>query len=522
MTSLPLARRHFLVAGLVGAPALLVSGRALAATDPFALGVASGEPLPDGFVIWTRIAAEPLAEDGSGGCRTPVPVRWEVAEDDRFARIVARGDATAHPAMAGAVHVDVHGLRADRPYWYRFVAAGVNSPTGRAWTAPSLGSDPAALRFTAATCSHWEWGYFSAYRHMAAEEDSKLTLFLGDYIYESTATGERAKQVVRSYAMPEAMTLSDYRRRYALHRTDRDLQSLHAAAACVAIWDDHEAQNDYSGIWPQDVTVSPAAFAARRLAAYRAFCENMPLRLSQVMRPDGSFRINRRLHWGRLAQFDAVDGRQFRSRQACIDGDQASRRGRIAPADCPDFTDPSRTFLGFEQERWLYDGWASSNARWNLLVQNLLVAPMRFGTGDAAKLWTDTWNGFGAARSRMIEAMAGTRLANPVTLAGDYHSWWMTDLHQDPDKPASAPVATEIAVTSITSTPPPGEGIKAAMRDNPHIRYFEQEERGYLSVNLTRAALNARLMAISDRRSARATVRMLREAVVESGKSGWA
>lgn len=520
MTSLPLARRQFLAVGLVGAPALLASGRALAVADPFSLGVASGEPLPDGFVIWTRIAPEPLAEDGTGGCRAPVPVRWEVAEDDRFSRIVARGEATAQPAMAGAVHVDVTGLRPDRPHWYRFVAAGVNSPTGRAWTAPAAGSDPAALHFTAATCSHWEWGYFSAYRHMAAEADSKLTLFLGDYIYESTATGERAKQAVRSYAMPEATTLGDYRRRYALHRTDRDLQSLHAAAACIAIWDDHEAQNDYSGIWPQDAAVSPATFAARRLAAYRAFCENMPLRLSQVMRADGSFRINRRLHWGRLAQFDAVDGRQFRSRQACIDG-EPSRRGRIAPADCADFTDPARTFLGFEQERWLYDGWARSNARWNVLVQNLLVAPLRFGKGADAKLWTDTWNGFGAARSRLIDAMAATSLANPVTLAGDYHSWWMTDLKRDFDRTNEAPIAAEIAVTSITSTPPPGESIKAAMPDNPHIRYFEQEERGYLSATLTRAALHAKLMAISDRRSAEATVRTLREGIVESGKPGW-
>ncbi|MBB5712875.1 alkaline phosphatase D family protein [Sphingomonas xinjiangensis] len=521
MTALPLARRHFLAAGIAGAPAVLLSGRALAASDPFSLGVASGEPLADGFVIWTRIAPEPLAEDGSGGARMSAPVRWEVAEDERFARVVARGEAVAQPAMAGAVHVDVRGLRADRLYWYRFIAAGVNSATGRAWTAPAPAVDPAALHFTAATCSHWEAGYFSAYRHMTAEEDSKLTLFLGDYIYESTATGERAKQMVRSYAMPEATTLGDYRRRYALHRTDRDLQSLHAAAACVAIWDDHEAQNDYSGIWSQDAAVTPAAFAARRLAAYRAFCENMPLRLSQVMRPDGSFRINRRFQWGRLAQFDAVDGRQFRSRQACVDG-LPSRRGRIAPADCPDFADPSRTFLGFEQERWLYDGWARSNARWNLLVQNLLVAPMRFGKGDTAKLWTDTWNGFGGARSRLIEAMAATRLANPVTLAGDYHSWWMTDLRSDFDKPGERPVATEIAVTSITSTPPPGEGIKAAMADNPHIRYFEQGARGYLSVSLTDKSLEARLMAISDPRARHATSRILRRGLVENGKAGWA
>lgn len=514
-------RRRFLTAATLAAPALLASGRALAATDPFALGVASGEPWPDGFVIWTRIAPDPLAEDGSGGARAAVPVRWEVATDDRFARIVRHGDALARPEMAGAVHVDVTGLAADRPYWYRFVAQGVASPTGRAWTAPAAHADVAQLRFTAATCSHWESGLFGAYRHQAAEEDSRLTLFLGDYIYESTATGERAKQNVRSYAMPEATTLAHYRRRYALHRTDADLRALHAAAACIAVWDDHEAQNDYSGIWPQDAAVTPAAFAARRLAAYRAFCENMPLRLSQVMRPDGSFRINRRFHWGRLAQFDAVDGRQFRSRQACIDG-LATRRGRIAPESCADFTDPSRTFLGFEQERWLYDGWAQSRARWNLLVQNLLVAPLRFGKGEAAQLWTDTWNGFGAARDRMLDAMAGTKLSNPVTLAGDYHSYWLTDLRREFDKPGSAPVATEVAVTSITSSPPPGAGIRAALPDNPHIRFFDERERGYLSATLTRETLEARLMAIGDRRVRDTDVRMLHKGVVEAGRPGWA
>lgn len=522
MTVLPsLDRRRFVAGALIGAPALLIHGRALAARDPFALGVASGEPVPDGFVIWTRIAPDPLAADGLGGNAAVMPVRWEVATDDRFRRIVAQGDAVARPELASAVHVEVSGLRPERPYFYRFLASGLSSPTGRAWTAPREDTATGPLRFTAATCSHWELGYFAAYRHMAAEADSRLTLFLGDYIYESTATGERLKQTVRSYGMPPALTLADYRRRYALHRTDPDLRALHAAAACVATWDDHEVEDDYSGIWAADRAVTPAAFAARRTAAYRAFCENMPVRLSRVMRADGSFRLNRRLRWGRLAQFDILDGRQFRSPGACTTG-LPTARGHMAPVGCADLEDPSRTYLGFEQERWLYDGWANSPARWNVAVQNLLIAPLTVEGPDGPTIWTDTWNGFGAARRRLIDAMIGTGLSNPVTLAGDYHSFWCNDLRRDFSRPTDPAVAAEFVVSSITSTGPPDQGIKAALPANPHIRYFDAAHRGYLSVDLSHDRMDTRCMAISDRTDRQATVRVLHAQSVEAGRPGLA
>lgn len=516
-----LHRRRFLTGALVAAPALLVSGRALAATDPFALGVAAGEPEPDGFVIWTRIAPDPLAEDGLGGNHDPVPVRWEVASDADFRHRVQAGEAIASPERASAVHVELRGLQPDRPYWYRFIANGVASPVGRTWTAPRAGAPVARLRMTAASCSHWEMGYFAAYRHMAADDESRLTLFLGDYIYEDSASPERRKQAVRSYGMAEARTLADYRRRYALHRTDPDLRALHAAAACVATWDDHEVQNDYSGIWPQDVDVTPADFLRRRAAAYRAFCENMPLRLSRVMRADGSFRLSRRFQWGRLAQFDVLDGRQFRSPPACVDG-LASRRGHMAPIGCADLEDPSRTYLGFDQERWLYDGFARSTARWNLLVQNLLIAPLKVGTPKETLLWTDTWNGFGAARRRLIDAMADTRLSNPVTLAGDYHSAWLNDLRRDFDRPSDPAVAAEIVVTSITSNGPPEEGLKAALPANPHIRFFDAAHRGYTALDLTPARLDVRCMAIRDRSDPHTAAFVLQQREVEAGRPGFA
>lgn len=516
-----IGRRRLIAGAVIGAPALLLSGRALAAQDPFALGVASGDPAPDGFVIWTRIAPDPMAEDGLGGAPDGLPVGWEVSTDADFRHIVARGTATALHSRGGAVHVEVGGLRPDRPYWYRFVAQGVNSATGRAWTTPAADARPERVHFTAATCSHWELGFFAAYRHMAAEEDSRFTLFLGDYIYENAgrAPGSRA-DIVRSYGLPEADSLSNYRRRYALHRTDRDLQALHAAAPAIAIWDDHEVQNDYSGIWSQDPKFAPAEFVKRRQAAYRAFCENMPMRLSRVIRGD-DYRIYRRMRWGRLAQFDMIDGRQFRSPPACTAGLER-HNGHMTALDCPDLNDPSRTYLGFQQEDWLYDGWSKSRAQWNLLVQNLLIAPMVFDTPKGPVLWTDTWNGFGAARRRLIDAMTSTGIANPVTLAGDYHSFWSNNLYADFDKRGQQPVAAEFVVSSITSGGPPEEFYKKALPDNPQVRFFDSTHRGYMRFDMRHDRLDAQCMAISDRADPRATLSVLRSDTVEAGRPGLA
>jgi alkaline phosphatase D len=244
------------------------------------------------------------------------------------------------------------------------------------------------------------------------------------------------------------------------------------------------------------------------------------VRLSRVVRGQ-QFRINWRLQWGTLAQFDMVDGRQFRSPQACAAG-LPSRKGHIAPIDCADFEDPSRTYLGFEQERWLYDGWSKSHARWNVLVQNLLVAPMTFASPQGPALWTDSWNGFGAARQRLIDAMVSSRLANPVTLAGDYHSFWCNNLFRNFDKPEERPVAAEFVVSSITSSGPPEGYYKAAMPNNPQIRYFDSSHRGYMSFDLTPARLDARCMAISDRADPRATLSVLHTASVAAGTPGLA
>src|SRR5258706_9683450 len=249
-------RRSLLTLGGAGVLSLGLSTAGLTApTDPFTLGVASGDPLTDGFVIWTRLAPTPLAQDGSGGLTTPVDVGWEVASDPNMRRVIQRGRATAHAGLAHSVHAEVGALNPGRPYWYRFTAQGHRSPVGKAVTAPPRGVQAPSLRLAVASCSHWEKGWFSAYRHMAAEHPD-LVLFLGDYIYEYSYTGPRAEGVVRHHdSAGEVKTLPAYRNRYALHRTDKDLQAVHAVAPALMTWDDHEVQNDYANQWSQDPSI---------------------------------------------------------------------------------------------------------------------------------------------------------------------------------------------------------------------------------------------------------------------------
>jgi len=518
-----IARRELLTAGAAGlaAAALPAWAHGLAAVtapiNPFTLGVAAGDPQTDGFVIWTRLAPDPLAADGRGGLAGAVEVRWEVATDEAMRGVVSRGRAAADDRFAHSVHVEVGGLAPGRPYWYRFTAQGHASPIGRARTAPVGGVD--RLKVTMASCSHWELGWFSGYRHMTAE-DPDLVLFLGDYIYEYSYRGERAKdKVVRRHDREaDIVDLAGYRNRYALYRTDPDLQALHAAAPCLMTWDDHEVQNDYSNRWSQDPKVSEAAFLARRAAAYRAFYEHMPLRPRS--RPQGpDMRIYDRLSFGDLVDFTVLDGRQYRSMQPCPLPD--SRRGHVAPDSCPDLADPKRTMLGAAQERWLYDGFKRGRGRWTLMAQDLLVASLQ-QTGKDGTLghFTDGWDGYQANRSRMLSALAASGARNPVFLGGDIHSFWATDLKADFCNPASCTVATEFVGTAIAQDPPPKGAFDDAQARNPHVKFVDVTTNGYVTLDISPARIETRFQALSDKRDPQASVRTLQKFTVEDGRPG--
>lgn len=510
----PAKRRLLLGASAAVGMALIGPwARAAGVEYPFTLGVASGDPWPDGFVIWTRLAPR-LQADALPG---PVPVRWTVASDPAMKHIVRRGDVRAEQRFAHSVHVEVAGLSPGRPYWYRFEALGEQSEVGRACTAPPAGSLQPA-RFGFVSCSHWELGYFSAYRHLAAEHPD-LVFFLGDYIYETSFPAGSAK-IQRAHNLPEAQDLAGYRNRYTQYKSDPDLQALHAAAPCVATWDDHEVQNDYANRWSQDAGVDPQVFLRRRAAAYQAFYEHMPLRRSSLPRgPD--MRVYRRLEFGALARFHVLDGRQYRTEQPCVQAN-GSHRGHVAPATCEERLDPRRTMLGWQQEKWLYLGLAQSRARWNVIAQDLLVAPLlqRDPTTQALGHWTDGWDGYVASRQRLLTAIDQSQVRNPVFWGGDIHSFWTTDLHLDFQDPASKVVATEFVGTSVTSDGPPFDTFSALLPLSPHVKFFDSRQRGYVSVSLSALQMETRFRAISDRRDPAATVATLKTFTVEDGRAG--
>ncbi|QIG44292.1 alkaline phosphatase [Nocardioides anomalus] len=478
-----LSRRH-LLAGLAapvvpavpflpGVPAL----RPAVLRDPFALGVASGDPWPTSVVLWTRLAPEPLADDGLGAMpRRPVVVQWQVAEDEAFRTGLRGGYAVAEPAWAHSVHVEVAGLRPDRPYFYRFRAEGHLSPVGRTRTAPAGGSLPASATVGVVSCANWEEGFFTAYRHLAAEEPD-LVLHLGDYLYESpedpgtdatTGAGH-----VRGHLGRETRTLAAYRQRHAQYKTDPDLQAAHAAAPWAVVPDDHEVDANWAGATPQ--TPQPH-FLRRRAAAFRAYYEHMPLRRSSLPR-GATMPVFRRLAWGDLATVHLLDTRQYRYDQACGDTRVIGCTARLAP---------DRTMLGGAQERWLGDGLRASPARRDLLAQQVFVAPKDSFPGPLEEFAMDAWDGYPAARRRLLRSLTDVR--NPVVLTGDVHRHYANDLLLD-----ATTVAAELVTTSVSSG---GDGsVRTALTDvqlaeNPHLRWVDSR-RGYVVLRLAPDRLRA-------------------------------
>jgi alkaline phosphatase D len=483
---------------------------------PFSLGVASGSPLPNAVILWTRILPDPL--DAGSSPAVALPVRWEVAEDEGFRRIAASGTATATPALAHSVHVDATGLKPGRWYWYRFMVGDAVSPVGRTRTAPAQGEMPSMLKVAVASCQHWEFGSYAAHRHIAAAAPD-LVAFLGDYIYEwgpfhlahpDTATRTN-----------ESTTLAGYRARYAQYKSDPDLQGAHMAAPWIVTWDDHEVANDYAGVG--DARLS-ADFAQRRAAAYQAFYEHMPLRLPDPRRFD-DVRMFQRYDWGRLARIHVLDDRQYRSSQAC------PKRGRggsnvVNALACTELRDPSRTLLGREQEAWLADGLASSRTRWNILAQQTLMAQSTFApqdSEDSGRFWTDGWDGYPLARRRLLDTLARTRAANPLVLGGDVHTFYATELRADFYRPvsnANPVVATEFCGTSVTSNSRPQEKTLEHVARNPHIRYGRSDKRGFMWLEVTPGGTSTRFMGLDDVRDRRSGVKALASFSVADGRPG--
>lgn len=503
------------LAGAALAPAALAP-RAFGRTnpdDPFTLGVASGEPSPDGMVIWTRLAPRPLEPNGGMPARS-VPVRWEVAEDPGFRVIAARGKALAGPAAGHSVHVELEGLRPGREYWYRFMTDAGASPVGRTLTAPPEGADVEMLKLAFGSCQKYEAGFYGAYRHLV-EDRPDLVLFLGDYIYEANPG---SKNAVRLHKNPEPRDVGGYRVRYATYKTDPLLQAAHAVAPWMVIWDDHEVENDYGGDLSPDFNVSypdgREGFLRRRAAAYQAYYEHMPLRRrSKPVGPD--MLLYRSLNWGRLAQFQFLDDRQYRSPRACLP--LSAGPGKIIP-DCDERRAADRSMLGDRQERWLLDTLSGSKAKWNMLAQQTLFAPLalRDVTTDKPAVWNaDGWDGAPATRDRIVGRWREAGVANPVVLGGDIHTFAAADVREQPDGPVAAPSFVGGSITSL------GAQTAEYMKfwpANPDIKLYNGTVRGYGRVEIGRKATQVTFRGMDDALRENTGAYDLARYVVEDGR----
>ncbi|RJF99615.1 alkaline phosphatase D family protein [Noviherbaspirillum saxi] len=490
------------------------------ASYPFTLGVASGSPRSRSVVLWTRILPDPLNASSSGS--QPFAVQWEIAEDEAFKRIAAKGTAIALPELAHSVHVDASGLHPGQWYWYRFMLGDAVSPTGRTRTAPAADATPSSLRLAVASCQHWEFGTYAAHQHIATEAPD-LVAFLGDYIYE-WGQYDLVHPAAPRKRVNESLTLADYRARYAQYKSDPQLQASHQAAPWLVTWDDHEVANDYGK--DRDERLD-ANFLARRAAAYQAFYEHMPVRLPAL--PDGPqafahMRIYDRFDWGRLARFHVLDDRQYRSYQACP---PPGRGGSTSvSAACSERNEATRTLLGDEQEKWLSEGLGSSRAQWNFIAQQTLMAQCShapIGNEGDGRFWNDGWDGYPAARSRLFRELMKHDVGNPVVLSGDVHTFYAAELRPDFNRPVSTDnpvVATEFCGTSITSNSRPQSRVDQYLAHNPHIKYGRSDMRGYMLLELQPGQLSMRFQGLADVRQARSPVSTIARFIVEDGKPG--
>ncbi len=518
----PLSRRTALQLAAVtgtGLVAASVAGPAAAAPSGdrrrmFAHGVASGDPLPDAVILWTRVTPSASATPGSGA-GPQVDVGWQVATDPSFRRIVRRGTVSTGPGRDHTVKVDVRRLSPATSYWYRFTCGGTTSPVGRTRTAPAPWASPARLRMAVVSCANLQAGWFTAYRHLAARTDLDLVVHLGDYLYEYAPGEYQARDVVvRPHDPPrEMVTLADYRRRHAQYKADPDLQALHALAPWVVTWDDHESTNDaWSGGAENHTEGAEGTWSTRRARSQQAYAEWMPVRYT------AGGRLYRRLRFGRLASLSMLDLRTYRDQQVA------------SPVD-PALDDPDRTLAGAEQLDFLLDGLADGAVQWKLIGNPVMIAPVRFPstldartTAAVAEMLeapvspsgvpynVDQWDGYPAERARVLDHIRDNGITDAVFLTGDIHSGWAAELPADP---ATYPVTgeslgVELVCTSVTSdnlddilgSPPRTASLAvetAVKANNPHVKYLDFDSHGFSALEVTPGGVQMDWFVLTDR-----------------------
>ena len=535
-----LTRREWLryaltsVAGTTYLPKLSLGGEAVlsksirtALSDKlFSLGIASGMPSADKVILWTRlIPLENLP------CEASIPVICEIANDEQFSSIQQRIETEAFSALGYAIHAEAKGLPSDRWYFYRFRCGDIISPIGRTRTLPEKNADVSKLRLGYASCQRWEHGYFHALRALS-QESVDLILFLGDYIYEYSHKA-LSEDIVRTTG-GSLSSLNDYRARYALYKSDPDLQAAHSACPWYLTWDDHEVENDYAGEYPGNSGYPN--FPERRAAAYQAFYEHQPISLASIIPsvtadkpflfsatpPRTELRLYQNLRYGRLANINLLDCRQYRSRQVC-NPKNAYGSSTLNAKQCPSWNDPNRSLLGLEQEAWLNrqltsEGTSRDPAVWQIIAQSTLFGDRRWQKKDETYYWNDGWDGYAVARLRMVELLQ--KVKNPVMLGGDVHENWVGHIKQDYENPDSPNVGIEFCGTSITSNSTTNSATrKTALVNNPHFIFEDGAHRGYGIIDIRPQSLDTRLRVVENvKRTDGGAVRTLAHFHVEAGR----
>ena len=509
-------RRGFVlgsVAGLLPSGCSLPTGTSLsrdAPSDVFSLGVASGDPQPQGVVLWTRVAPEPLSDTFT---YDDIPVDWAVSRNERMDEMVVRGSATARADASHCLHVEVDGLEPNTEYFYQFAAMGENSRVGRTRTLPNIGAPTDAYSIALVSCQDYSAGYFTAYRDILAQNPD-LIVHVGDYIYE-TGGGD-----VRPYPVVEAMTLSDYRTLYAQFRLDPDLQDAHARFPWMVIWDDHEVVNDWgpdhylpSGL---NAIISEEAHRERKNAALQAFFEYMPLRASATDRMDDP-RIYGQTVIGDLAELNRLDVRSFRARPACVLEDRNHFRM------CDEAQDPSRSLLGLAQEAWLGDALGATRSNWRFLVQATVMAPLDVRAGPEIRHEADGWDNYAAARERLLNLIAIRELRDVVSLGGNIHAFYAGVVYDHRVAAQRLPTLTEVVTTSVTASGGGEERYRDILdrrEENPGIQYFDNRYRGYALLTITPESINVRLRVVDDIGIPGSAVRTLKTFEIRRGIAG--
>lgn len=472
-------------------------------SDPFTLGVASGDPDVTSVVLWTRLAIDPLR--GGGMPADDIAVEWQISSSESFATVVASGTATATAAHGHSVHAVVP---LEQGTWhYRFLVGSFTSSMGTTRPAPAAGAAVATAKFAAASCQNYASGEYAAHRDIA-EQRPDFVLWLGDYIYEEVGLPVDGDSSARVHLGPEPTTVEEYRNRYARYKTDPNLQAAHAVCPWFVIWDDHEVENNYAGLVPQDPG-DAAGFAERRFAAYRVWWEHQPVRLDPPVAVDQEYSIYRDVHWGGLISMALLDGRQYRSDQAC--GDVTLN---LQPA-CPENADPTRTMLGDAQEQWLYDTLDSSTAVWNVIGNQVVFADSTF---NGAVLNYDQWDGYPVQRKRILDHLGSAAIPNVVVVTGDIHLAAVAQLRAG-GRGTGTPVGVEFVTTSISSAGLIGDELTDVLKTFPDLVDAELSHRGYSLHTVTPQRWTADYRFVADVSRADSEVSTFSSYVVEAGSN---